>query len=99
MYSDIFRVALRTPSLTGVLEVSDKFLLLGINRNHRLAGRQGGLYALVEMNELCVAIRVAVTLACLTVALQAELLLVQQLSDHRAADLVARRHQGLRQLR
>src|SRR3954451_23821508 len=99
MHPDLLRVTLRTPVPTGVLEVSDQLFFLSVDRDHRLARRQCGPHALLEMSELRIAVWVALPLARLAVALQAELLLVQQLTNQGAADTVAHGGQGLRQLR
>src|SRR4051794_40940796 len=81
MHPDLLRVTLRTPVPTGVLEVSDQLFFLSVDRDHRLARRQCGPHALIEMIELRIAVWVALPLARLAVALQAELLLVQQFTN------------------
>jgi len=69
-----------TPCLAGSLEDSDEFLPR-VNRDDRLAVGQRALHALVELREPSIAIRVAPSFAHLAVGLQAELLLMQQITD------------------
>ena len=94
MHPDFLGFAPRAPCPAGILEVADKLFFLGIDRDHRLARGQCGSHTLVEMHELRVAIRVAVALARLAIGLQTELLLMQQLTDERAANLMAFGDQG-----
>src|SRR5512143_2221841 len=93
MYPDVFRLALRVPLPTAILEIANQFLLFRIHRDDRLLRRQCRRYTPVDVGELCIPIRMAITLAGLAVALQAELLLLQQFADDRVADLVAQGHQ------
>ena len=89
MHPNVLRLTCGTPFPTGVLEVSDEFLLLRIDRDHRFARGQRRGHGVVDVNELRIAIGMAVAFPGLAIGLQAELLLMQQLADHRAADPVA----------
>ena len=89
MHAHLFRLALRTPLPSGVLEVADKLLLLRVDRDHRLLRGQRRRHALIDVGELRVAVRMVVALAGLAVGLQAELLLLQQFAHNRMADPVA----------
>ena len=82
----LFRLALATPLASGVLEVADELLFLGVDRDHRLAFGQGGADLGVDVGELGIAIWMAVALAGLAVGLKAELLLPQQFAHDRVAD-------------
>jgi hypothetical protein len=77
--------AIRAP----VLEIADQFILLGIDRDRRLAGRQRRLHPIIDVAELCIAIRMTGPFARLAVGLQAVIELMQQFADHRTTDLVA----------
>ena len=90
VHPNVLRLTCGTPFPTGVLEVSDEFLLLRIDRDHRFARGQRRSHGVVDVNELRIAIGMAVAFPGLAIGLQAELLLVQQLADHRAADPVKR---------
>src|SRR3954467_8305715 len=81
--------SLGTPRPPAVLEVAYKLLLLGVHRDHRLAGRQRCLDLGINEGELRIPIRVAQPLAGLGVGLQTEAEPVQQLAHQRAADLMA----------
>jgi hypothetical protein len=82
----LFRIALWTPLPPGILEVANQFLLLRVDRDHRLLRRQRGCHALIDVKELRVAVGMIAPLAGLAVALQAELLLPEQCADVGAAD-------------
>ena len=88
MHPDLFGLAVRAPLPPGVLEVPHQFLLLRVHRDHRLPLGQRMRDARADMGELRVAVRMAVALAGLAVSLEAELLPLEQLADHRVADLV-----------
>ena len=77
------------PFAAGVLELPDQLLLLGVHADHRVAGVLVGPGLLVDVPELRVPVRVLLALDGLGVALQAEPLLVQQVTDRVRADLVA----------
>ena len=89
MHPHLFGRALWAPRPAGVLEVADEFLLLGVDRDHRLAGRQRPRDVRVDEGKLRVAVRMPAALACLGVGLQAEAEIVQQRADQGAADPVA----------
>ena len=99
VHPNVLRLTCGTPFPTGVLEVSDEFLLLRIDRDHRFARGQRRGHGVVDVNELRIAVGMAVAFPSLAIGLQAELLLMQQLANHRAADPVAFRRQSRRQLR
>ena len=82
VHAHFFRIASRTPFAAGVLEIADQFLLLRIDRNSRL------VLGLVDEAELRVAVGVGGAFAGLAAGMQTELLFLQQLADHRVADLV-----------
>ena len=58
-----FGLPLGPQLLAAVLEVADQFFLLGVDRDGRRLGRDGSFYRLVDVLELCVAIRMARALA------------------------------------
>src|SRR5208282_6538587 len=97
MHTNVLRITLRAPLPTGVLEIPDKLLLLRVHRDHQLSLRQRLRHARVDMGELRVAVRMALALAGLAVALQAELLPLEHFSHDRMADLVSPRPQLCRQ--
>ncbi len=70
MHPHLLGLTLRAPLPARVIEIADKLLLLGINRDHRLARNQGGTHAFVEMMKLRIAIGVTVPLAGLLIGLQ-----------------------------
>src|SRR5271166_2279004 len=78
VHPNVLRLTCGTPFPTGVLEVSDEFLLLRIDRDHRFARGQRRSHGVVDVNELRIAIGMAVAFPGLAIGLQAELLLVQQ---------------------
>ena len=88
VHPDLFRIARRTIFTPTVLEVADQFLLLRIDRDHRLALGQRSAHRRIDVVELRVPIRMAVALQRLTIALQAEAHAVQQFADQRTAHLV-----------
>src|SRR5208337_4797270 len=89
-YPHLFRLALATPLASGILEVADEFLFLGVDRDHCLAFGQGAADLGVDVGELGIAIWMAVALAGLAVGLKAELLLPQQFAHDRVADAMPR---------
>jgi hypothetical protein len=86
IHPDFFRLALRPPLPPGVLELTNQFLLLRVDRNHRLLRRQSRSHALVDVNELGVSVGMIASLLGFAVSLQAELLPFEQFADHGAAD-------------
>src|SRR5271165_1933274 len=89
MHANRFRIALRTPLPPSVLEVADKFLLLRVNRDHRLLCRQRRRHAPVEVDKLRIAVGMIAALPGLGVALQTERLPLEQFTDDGAADPVS----------
>ena len=85
-----FRVAVRTPRPTRVLEGSDKLLFLRVHRHHRLALPLENQHPAVDVDELRVPVRMLISLQRLAVRLQAVAQLVQQPVHRAFADPVAR---------
>ena len=83
------RLALGPPFPARVLELADQLLLLGVHADHRVRGALVGLDLLVDVPELRIAVRVPLALDGLGVALQAEPLGPQQVTDGVGADPVA----------
>ena len=79
----------RAPRAAGVLEVPDQFLLLRVHRDRRLLLPLRRAHAPRDVAKLRVPIDVLAAFARLDVALQAVAEAVQQLGDHRVADVVA----------
>src|ERR1700722_12431440 len=86
------------PLSPGILEVSDQFLLLGIDGDDRLPRPQGGLHLGVDMLELSIPVRVALPLESLAVGLEAVVKSVEQLTDHAPARGVTQAPEFLGQL-
>ena len=80
---------LGSPFAAGVLEVADQFLLLGIDRDRRLAPRQRLLHLRVDVVELGIAIGMTCPFARLAVGLQAVVERPQQCGDRVVADAMA----------
>jgi hypothetical protein len=93
-----FRLPLRLPLPPGILEVPDQFLLLGIHRDDRLSGLQGGLDLGVDVLELGVPIRMALPLEGLAVSLETIARPVEEFGDHAMAGGVPHPLQLLGQL-
>ena len=74
-------LALGTQLTAAILEVADQLLLLGVDRDGRLAGSLERLDLRVDVLELCVAVGMGGTFACLAVGLQAEAQTPQQPAD------------------
>ena len=89
VHTDFLGLALRPPFATGVPEIADQLLLLGVDRDRRLARRERFGHPVVDVVELRIAVGIVRSLARLAVGLQAVVELVQQLADKRAADFVA----------
>ena len=83
------RIALRAPFPSGVLEVSDQFLLLGIDGNHRLSCLLLPANLRVDELELSVTVRVFAALLGLLIALKAIPCLHQEPAHRRVADGMA----------
>jgi hypothetical protein len=71
MDPDFFGMTLRAILAAIVAEIPDQFLLLGVNRDHRLLFGQSGGHLSVDMGELRIPVGMAVALLGLAVALQA----------------------------
>src|SRR5208282_3151200 len=80
-----------------VTEISDQFLLLAVDRDHRLLFRQSCGHLGVDMGELRIPVGVTVALLGLAVGLQAVARRIEQFGHQGAAHLVALRLQRLRQ--
>ena len=85
---DRFRISLGAIFPAIVAEVADQFLLLGVDRDHRLLFCQSRTHLNVDVGELGVAVRMAVAFLGLAVALQAVARRVEQLGHQGAARLV-----------
>src|SRR5271165_56411 len=81
VHPDRLRLTLRSQLPPAILEVSDKLLLLCVDRDHWLAGSLERLHLGVDVLELRVTIGMADAFACLAVRLQAEAQTAQQAAD------------------
>src|SRR6201997_1607363 len=97
MDPDLFRVSLRAIFAAIVAEIADKFLLLGVDRDHRLPFSQSNANLAIDVGELRIPVGVAVALLGLAVGLQAVTRRIEQFGHQGAAHLVALRLQRLRQ--
>jgi len=88
-----FRLALRAPFAPAVLEIADQLLLLGVDRDRRLARRKRRLHLRVDVAELGVAVGMACPFAGLAVGLQAVAERAQRGPDRIVTDAVAERTQ------
>jgi len=91
-------LALRPPFPARILERPDQLLLLGVDADHRICSVLVAFGLLVDVTELRVPVRVLPAFDGLGVALQAEPLLPQQVTDGVGADPVALAGQLRRQL-
>ena len=82
MHANLFRIPLRSPLPPSVLELSQHFLLLGINRYHRLAEGDIATNFVINVLELGIAVRMRISLLGLPVGLQAVIQLMEQLCHH-----------------
>jgi len=92
------RLTLRTVLPDGVLEVADQLLLLGVDRDRRLARCQRRRHLLIDVAELRIVIGVVATLAGLAVGLQAVAKPAQQIAHRVVSDPVPQRLQSRRQI-
>src|SRR6516225_3054712 len=97
MDPDLFRGSLRAIFAAIVAEIADKFLLLGVDRDHRLRFSQSSANLGIDVGELRIPVGVAAALLGLAVGLQAVTRRIEQFSHQGAAHLVALRLQRLRQ--
>src|SRR5436190_1608348 len=95
MDPDLFRVSLRAIFAAIVTEISDQFLFLGVDRDHRLLLGQCGGHLAVDAGELRIPVGVAVALLGLAVGLQAVARRIEQFGHQGAAHFVALRLQRL----
>ena len=70
VHANLLGTSLWPPFATGVLEVADQLLLLGVNRDRRFTCRERFLHPIVDVVELRVAIGTVRSLACLAIGLQ-----------------------------
>ena len=91
-------LALGAVLTAAILEIADQFLLLGVDRDRRLARRQRRLHLIVEVTELRVAVGMAGSFAGLAVGLQAVAHLAQQIGHDVMADAMAKPVQPGRQV-
>src|SRR2546421_13058836 len=71
MDPDLFRMAVGAILAAIVAELSDQFLFLGVDRDHRLLFGHSSGHLGVDMGELCIPVGVAVALLGFAIALQA----------------------------
>ena len=90
---DFRELALWTVSLPSVFHVSQRFFLLGVDRDRWLPRSQKRANSLVDVFELGVAVRMLLAFNRLAVGLQTVTLRAKQLPDFRTADLVSLPHQ------
>src|ERR1700745_216917 len=97
MDPDLFRVSLRAIFAAIGAKIADKFLLLGVDRDHRLPFSQSNANLGIDVGELRIPVGVAVALLGLAVGLQAVTRRIEQFGHQGAAHLVALHLQRLRQ--
>ena len=95
---DPLGLALRLPFPPPVLEGADQLLLLGVHRDHRLAGRQERFDLLVEVAELGIPVGMLAPFQRLGRGLQAVAGVLEQRGHRPIPDPVAPLLQGARQL-
>src|SRR5580658_4509853 len=71
MHENLFRIPLRSPLPPSILEIPQQFLLLGVNRYHRLTGSDIAPDLVINVLELRIAVRMRVPFLGLPVGLQA----------------------------
>src|SRR5208337_1929374 len=98
MHPDRLGLTLGPQLPPAILEVADEFLLLGIDRDRRLAGSLEGSHLGIDVLELGVAVGVAGALARLGIGLQAEAQATQQAADQLLASREASLAQRCRQM-
>jgi hypothetical protein len=81
MHPHLFGITLRPPFPASILEVSDKLLLLRVNRDNRLLFGQRAADARVDVSKLRIPIRMAVALSGFAVSLQTEFLALEQFAN------------------
>src|SRR6266540_871867 len=86
---DPHRLALGPPRSTGIAELPNQFLLLGVDRDHRIAGLDVCLHQTVDVAELLVPLRVLRALLCLHVRLQRVAQLTETAAHRHRIDPVA----------
>src|SRR5262249_24619679 len=85
---DELGLALGVPLATVVLEISDQFLALGVDRDDRLISAEEVDRLVIDVTKLCVAIDVSTAFPRLAVCLQAVVHLAEQIAHNGGADLV-----------
>src|SRR5215510_8021356 len=88
MYVDEFGLTLGAPLATIVLEITDQFLALSVDRDDRLSSAEEVDRLRVDVTKLCVAIDVVAAFPCLAVCLQAVVHPAQQIANNRRENLV-----------
>src|SRR5579871_3148658 len=86
---DFARLALATPGLPRILEISQGFLLLGVHRNGGLAAPLLRFHAAVDVAKLRIPIRMRLAFARLAVGLQTVAGLLQQMPYRRRSNGIA----------
>jgi hypothetical protein len=82
MHPNLSRIPLWSPLPSSVLELSQQFLLPGVNRYHRLAEGDVAPNLVINVLELSIAVRVRASFLGLPIGLQAVIQLMQQLRNH-----------------
>jgi hypothetical protein len=88
------RVFGRSPGATGPVAITEPFLGLGVDADHRLGVVEEGGGGGIQVGELGIAVRMADALRRLRGSLQAVVQGVQQVPDGRSADRVALHGKG-----
>ena len=83
---DVLGLSRGSPLPTGILEPAHQLLLLGVDRDHRLLAPLRQHHSLVDVLELCIAVRMLLAFERLAIGLQAVLLSLQCPGDTLAAD-------------
>ena len=98
MNVDLGRISFAAVGSPRILQVSQHFLLLRVDRQRRLPSPQLALHTLGDVLELRISIGMLSTFPCLSIRLQTEPLSLEQLADFCVADSIAHLPQGLRQI-
>jgi hypothetical protein len=88
MHPNLLGLALRMPFAPRILEITHKFLLFRVDRNHRFALLQIALSLAVDVLKLMIPIRMLAPFQLLLVGLQTVIHLVKQLSHGLMTDCV-----------
>jgi hypothetical protein len=97
MHPHLFRIALRPPFPASIFEVSDKLLLLRIDRYNRLLPGQCVRHACADVDELRIAIGMVATLSGLAIGLQTKFFALEQFSNNGVTDFMPHGAQFVRE--